>query len=294
MSMITEAPTTPPVGGLPPPQPPTPTPPPPPPRPKRRPTRGRSLWVIFGSLFLIAAVGWGTFNVVDLIAHEERTEQFSVAAEQLDRLLVENDNGSVTVVGTGTDEVAVTADVSDGLRKTGFRHDEIGSTLELHGSCKAIGAMWCRVRWDVETPREFAVEVDAQSGSVDVVDIAGDVRVDADDGSVELSNVSGSIVLDSDNGSIVGGGLSGPVAEVSTDNGRIELSFVEPPDRVVASGDNGRIEIVLPEIEGGYRVAADTDHGEADLDLNNNPDSPRTVDVETANGSIVVRTVERG
>jgi hypothetical protein len=287
MSLLTEAPTTPRVGGL----------PPPPPRTLRRsrPPRGRTLWVIASSILLIAALGFGTFNIVDLIAHEERTEQFTVPADGLDRLLLDNDNGSVAVVGTDTVEVGVTAEVSEGLRTTGFGHEVVGSILELRGSCPAIGAIWCRVSWDVEIPRELTVEVDANNDSVDIVNIDGDVVVDSDNGSVELSDVSGSIDVDGDNGSILGNSLAGPVAVVSTDNGRIELSFSEPPERVVANADNGRIEIVLPEIEGGYHVVADTDNGSApNLDLNNNPDSPRKILVETDNGNIDVRTVERG
>ena len=56
-------------------------------------------------------------------------------AAELTRLLVDNDTGSVTIVGTDTDEISVEAEISDGLRDTGFRHEVVDSTLELHGSC---------------------------------------------------------------------------------------------------------------------------------------------------------------
>ena len=77
--------------------------------------------MIFGSLLVIGGLWWGTFNVVELIAHEERTERFTVPASELTGLLVDNDTGSVTIVGTDTDEINVEAEVSEGLRDTGFR-----------------------------------------------------------------------------------------------------------------------------------------------------------------------------
>ncbi len=133
-----------------------------------RPVRGRALWVIFGSLLLIGGFWWGTFNVVELIAHEERTERFTVPAEQLTRLLVDNDTGSITIVGTATDEISVEAEVSEGLRDTGFSHEVVGSTLELHGSCPLIGSMWCRVTYRIEVPRGLDVEVNADNDRVEV------------------------------------------------------------------------------------------------------------------------------
>ncbi len=107
---------------------------------------------------------WGTFNVVELIAHDERTERFTVPAGQLTRLVVDNDTGSIIIVGTTSDEISVEAEVSDGLRDTGFSHEIAGSTLELRGSCPPVGSMWCRVTYRVEVPRDLDVEVNADDG----------------------------------------------------------------------------------------------------------------------------------
>ena len=258
-----------------------------------RPVRGRALWVIFGSLLLLGGFWWGTFNVVELIAHEERTEHFTVPAGQVTRLLVDNDTGSVTIVGTATDEIVVEAEVSDGLRDTGFSHGVTDSTLELRGSCPLIGSMWCRVTWRIELPRGLDVEVNADNDGVDVSNIDGNVVVDSDNGAVELADVSGEININGDNGRIVGTDLSAAVVDVDTDNGRIELAFTEPPDTVNASGDNGSIEVVVPEIEGGYDITAETSNGSTDdIDVVDNPESPHKLRLETDNGSISVHTVD--
>ena len=245
--------------------------------------------MVFGSLFVLAGLGWGTFNVVELLAHEERTERFTVPAADITRLRVDNDTGSVTIVGTDADEISVEAEVSDGLRRTGFSHEVVDSTLELRGSCPLFGSMWCRVTYRIEVPRHLDVDVDGDNGRVEVSNIDGDVHVDSSNGSVELSGIAGALAISGDNGSITGAGLSSAVADVETDNGRIELTFTEPPDTVEADGDNGSIEIAVPDIDVGYDVEASTSNGGETLDILNNPESPHHVRLQTDNGSITVR-----
>ncbi len=149
--------------------------------------------------------------------------------------------------------------------------------------------MWCRVTYRIEVPRGLDVEVNTDNDRVDVRNIDGDVVIDSDNGRVELTDVSGTIDVHGNNGRIIGRDLSGKVVDVSTDNGGIELEFTAPPDRVHANGDNGSIEIAVPQIDEGYSVVADTDNGGRNLDVNDNPESPHTIAVETDNGSITVR-----
>jgi hypothetical protein len=257
----------------------------------RRPVRGRALWVIFGSLLLVGSFWWGTFSIVELLAHEERTERITVPAASLDRLLVDNDTGSVTIVGTDTDVINVEAEVSDGLRDTGFRHEVVGSTLELRGSCPLVGSMWCRVAYRVEVPREFDVEVDVDDDRVDISNIDGNIVVNSNNGAVDLADIAGEIRVEGDNGRIVGTDLSSTVVAAEADNGHIELAFVVPPDAVTVNGDNGSIDVAVPDVDIGYDVTADTSNGGDDILVTNNPDSPHKIGLETDNGSITVRSV---
>jgi Putative adhesin len=250
----------------------------------------RTLWVIFGSLLLLGGLVFGTFNVVDVLAHEEHSERFTVPAVELDRLLVANDSGSVTIVGTDTDEISVDAEISDGLRETGFRHEVVGSTLEIHGTCPLIGSMWCRVTLRIEVPLSLSLDINVDNDRVDIGNVDGDVRVDADNGAVELSDVSGRVDVHSDNGRVSGTDLSGSVAGVESDNGRVELEFTSPPDSVTVESDNGGVDIAVPDVEGGYNVSTESDNGSIDVTVNDNPNSPRTVRASSDNGSITVRT----
>ncbi len=119
--------------------------------------------------------------------------------------------------------------------------------------------------------------------------VDGEVVIDSDNGAVELAGLSGPIDVDGDNGRVVGSGLSSAVASVDTNNGRIDLGFTDPPDAVTVNGDNGGIELVVPEIDGGYDVTAETSNGSADdIDVIDNPESPHKLRLETDNGSIAV------
>ena len=90
-----------------------------------------------------------------------------------------------------------------------------------------------------------------------------------------------------DNGRITGTDLGGSVTATS-DNGSIELSFATAPDLVVASSDNGSVTVALPRVEGGYDVRTSGDNN-ADVEVVDDPSSPRMVDLETDNGSITIR-----
>lgn len=83
--------------------------------------------------------------------------------------------------------------------------------------------------------------------------------------------------------------LSGTTADVSADNGRIELAFSEPPDLVVASSDNGSIDIALPPVDGGYRVETAADNGRENIEVTDDPASTRVIRANSDNGSITVR-----
>ena len=98
----------------------------------------------------------------------------------------------MTIVGTDTDEISVEAEVSDGLRDTGFRHEVVGSTLELHGSCPSIGSMWCRVTYRIEVPRDLDIDVDTDDGRVDVSNVDGDLSSTRTTARSSCPDVSGS------------------------------------------------------------------------------------------------------
>ena len=230
---------------------------------ERQPARGRALWVVFGSLLLLAALWWGTFNVVELLAHEQRTERFTVPAAELTRLFVDNDSGSVRSSAPTPTRSASRRRSPTVCATPASAMSVVDSTLELHGTCPIVGSMWCRVTYRIEVPRGLDVEVNTDNDRVDVRNIDGDVdrlrqwrdrahrrlRHDRRPRRQRTHRRHATCPARSS--------TSAPTTAASS------WTFTEPPDRVTANGDNGSIEIVVPQIDEGYNVIADTANGGA-------------------------------
>jgi len=258
-------------------------------RPPQAPTRPvRAAWRAAGSLAAVALLVWGATELVDLLAHEERTLVRTFDARSVDAVDVEVDRGSVSVTAGDVDEVTVEAHVSDGLLRT--EHEQVvdGSSLVLRGHCRALLSHFCAVDYEVRVPPDVAVLIRTDDGRIRVDGTDGPVDVASDNGTIELFDVRGDVLAESDNGSLRGEGLVAGEVRASTDNGSIVFGFAEPPTLVDADSDNGSVELRLPEVAGGYRVTMDTDVGDTDLGVATDPDSPRSITATTDNGSVRV------
>lgn len=269
------APTGPPAGSPPPAQPPS--------------AGSRLAWLISGAVLAIAALGWGTYNVLSALAHETRTEMFTIPLGDVTTLDVRNDDGSVTVIGVaGAERIEVTAVINDGWRPGQAGTRVVGDIAEVRGKCPVLGSPWCSVDFTVVVPADTRVIVDAANGQVTVRDTVAVVTVDNDNGRIELVDLGGPVIASNDNGSVVGEHLTGRSVDAATANGRIELTFTSPPDRVTARADNGSVTVAVPG-EVTYRVDMSTGNGSTDNRLGSDPTSERVLDLSTDNGSITVR-----
>ncbi len=248
----------------------------------------QALWITVGGILAVAALGWGTYTVISLLAHEEHTEQASFAAADVSAVDIDNDNGTVTVTANDGDTVEVTADVSNGWQATDVSSRVVDGVLELRASCPLFVSIWCSVDYTIAMPADRPLTIDG-SGSVNVRGMTGPVHVDSDDGNLELDDIAGDISVSNDNGRIVGRRLTSPTVDARNTNGRIELSFLDPPQSVSARTENGRIEVVVPDTDVLYRVDLHTDNGSTDNAVRTDPESDHVIDLSSGNGSITVR-----
>jgi DUF4097 and DUF4098 domain-containing protein YvlB len=259
--------------------------------PPKRTSKGfRFLWKLFAAVLVIGTLVWVPYQVIVLLAHEERVENESFPAATLTTLELDGTAGTVQITAADTDTVHVRATISDGLRKTGESRRVVGDTLQLHSTCPNIGSEWCRVDYDVTMPAELAVVVRNGDGHTSISETTGPVDVQSDYGTVELSELSGTIDVATDNGRIEATGLTSSAVTARTDNGTIGLEFAAAPTTVRADTDNGRIEIVVPADGTAYRVDTSTDNGSRTVSVPIDAAGPRAITARTDNGSITVRT----
>lgn len=247
---------------------------------------GRLPWMAFGSIFALAALAFGTFNVVSLLGHGEHDERAAIDAGGITLVHVDNANGSVRIEPTDADSIDIAVHVSDGLQDTGVSWRVDGSMLEVRGHCPVLSSQWCRATYTIQVPRTIDVDVVTDDGRITIFDRASAVTAHSANGPVELSALSGAVVADSDNGRIEATGLTSPTVRVQSDNGRIELSFDGAPATVNARADNGRIDIAVPQGSGPYNVVTTSSNGSRTVDVPIDTSSTRTITAHSDNGSV--------
>lgn len=275
--------------------------------PFRRP-RARALWWLAGLVLLASSLAWGVYTLVTVIAHEERTETTRFGAKGVEVLDVNSDGGRVTVTGRADlDEIVITADIGEGLRRTGNRQEIVDGRLELDATCPVLGSNWCSVDYTIEVPREMTVvassdtsqvevhgidgEVTAETdnGAIVVDDITGPLEVSSDNGAIVVDDVTGRLEVSSDNGSVAATDIVATEAVVETDNGSISLEFSVAPSSVRADNSNGDVDVMVPQDGGDYLVDAVTGNGQVTTDVRTAPNADRTMELDTSNGDIAVR-----
>ena len=248
----------------------------------------RAVWIALGGILAVAALVWGTYSVISVLAHSEHTERSTFASDDISALTVSNESGSVTITATPGDTVTVVAKVSDGWQTTDMSVQVVDGVLELNTDCPAFLSPWCNVDFTVSIPADRPVTVDG-SGTVRLRGMSAPIDIDSDDGRLELDDISGDIHVSNDDSSIVGRRLTASRVDARNTNGRIELSFLDPPQSVSASTENGSIEVVVPDTEVLYPVEMDTGNGGTDNLVRTDPNSDHVIDLSTDNGSITVR-----
>lgn len=249
-----------------------------------------TLWWIAGSVLFAGALTFGAYQVLTLLAHEERTGTTSYPAAGIATIDVASETGAVSIVAADTDEVTVETRISDGLRPTGEDQRVVGETLELRATCPNFGSDWCSVDYLVRVPPDVAVVVRTDDGRVRIEGTTGPVDVDGDDGSVLLSDLAGPVRAATDSGRVEGTGLRSPTVTADSDDGRVTLTFAAAPQTVVATTENGAVEVVVPADGTAYRLDVDTDDGETIEDVPIDSSSARSITLRTDSGRATART----
>ena len=108
--------------------------------------------MIVGSLLTVAVLAFGTYSVVNHVAHEEVTETATFSADGVTQVRLHNENGRVEIVGDDVDEISLVAEVSHGLRRTVTHAGIEGDTLVVDMDCPTGIPVWCSVDYRLVVP----------------------------------------------------------------------------------------------------------------------------------------------
>jgi len=276
----------------PPPAPPPPAPPGPAPAVRPPSPGARRAWRVVGALLAVLALGWGTLQVVVLLAHSERSFE-RVLTGDVGEVRVSIDAGSLRIVATDGPEVRVSARVSDGLVSTDHREEVEGSAVVLESSCPPVLSTFCSIDYVVEVPRSVSVRIRTETAPVTVTGTRGSLDVGTDTGAIRLIDTDGDVVARTDTGAVTLDDVVAARTDVRTDIGSVTASYLEDPRSVVVRTDTGSVEIVLPDADTTYRLEADSGNGSVTTPVRTDPDAQRSVDVRSDVGSITVTYASR-
>ncbi len=203
------------------------------------------------------------------------------------QLTVNTDVGSVTVVGGNAREVIVHADMSgpnDFLAHLDVKavQDSRGVTVTAHVP-RLVWFYWSEwfglgrehVRFTIDVPRDYPVDIRTSGGGVDVRNLNASLRGTTSGGSIMIRDLAGAITAHTSGGSIDAAELNGRV-ELRTSGGSIGVTDSTGDLDAQTSGGSIRLE----GIDG--KVTAVTSGGSVIAEMRTN----RGVSLITSGGSI--------
>ncbi|MEU9896829.1 DUF4097 family beta strand repeat-containing protein [Streptomyces phaeochromogenes] len=205
-------------------------------------------------------------------------------------LTVDSDDSALELVAADVDKVQVTrwfegrVAIGGDPKVTWAMNDD---TLKLRMHCSGVVAD-CSAKHRIEVPRDVAVVVRGDDGSVKAGGFKDSLNIHTKDGSVRVEDVAGALTLRTDDGSVRASGIDSKRVNVNTKDGSVQLDLSVVPDRVSARGDDGSLTIGLPEAT--YRVTTGTDDGAVDVSVPRDEGSSHVVSAHTKDGKVTVRT----
>jgi hypothetical protein len=194
-----------------------------------------------------------------------RTESFTAVTPPRG-LTVLDDTGSVTITGSDRHSVLVTETLSYRGYPPVTTRPSNGGRLTLGYQCRSDD---CGVAYDIEVPRSLAVQVSADTGSVSLAGLAGQVRAATDVGDIR------------------GTDLSDPVAEFRTDVGSINAAFASAPLQLGANAGTGGVTLLVPA-DARYDVTASASVGSVGVSVHQDASSGHVIQASADVGSVTV------
>lgn len=219
----------------------------------------------------------------------QRTYDKRLEAPAGGRLTFDADVGAVTVVGTNAHEVVIHGDLegSDSfLSRLQISAGQTSSGVTVTAHMPHDGWLgWLdwfnfgpsRVRFDVEVPRDYPVDLRTSGGSLEMRDLNAGIQAHTSGGGIVVQDAAGTINAHTSGGSIEAERLNGP-ANLTSSGGGIEVSDSTGDLYVRTSGGSIRLQ------DDDGRVDAHTSGGGIRAQLRSN----RGISLDTSGGSITL------
>jgi hypothetical protein len=252
-------------------------------------------WLTVGTILAIASIGWAAFNVASLFAWDRQRFETTFRVAQRDGVRtvdIDNDGGSVHVIGTEGEDVIVNGEIVQGFQKASHAERVEGDRVVLEGDCP-LSVSYCNIDYEVQVPRDVDIRVRASGGPVTVTGVDGDLDIGSSGGGIRVEGGGGDLLLRSSGGGVRAFALTATRVDASSSGGGVQVEFVDAPRTVVAHSSGGGVTVVVPDIPSVfYGVDASSSGGSVDTDIRSDPTSDRTISARSSAGGVTVRYPE--
>ena len=201
-------------------------------------------------------------------------------------LSLDTDAGSVSVTGTGGNEVIVMARIEGRDRDVeSFTIDAKQNAGGVEVTGRAPKSFWRLLRgsdFDVEfiisVPKEYNVRLSTAGGNVHVADLKGKVDGGTSGGNIQLKQIEGTTTVETSGGDIQADGLKGDLS-AETSGGSVKVRNVTGSVIAETSGGNINVE----EVDG--KVSAETSGGNVTVKVRG---ANKGVHAETSGGNVTI------
>jgi hypothetical protein len=204
-------------------------------------------------------------------------EDHQPLGQEITEVRFSNDSGTVKI--TVGDEPEVRRTVSYGDEKPGRTHRVAGGALLL----EACPVRDCKVDYEVVVPAGAEVSGRVDSGTVELAGVAS-ANVAAESGTVEVRDVAGEVNVTVQSGTVDLTGIGGAVV-AQAESGNVTVALTSARN-VSARTESGDIEVTVPD--GNYHVRTATENGEVHNELGDGGAGPE-LDLQAENGDITIR-----
>lgn len=221
----------------------------------------RSFLVMAMFTVSLAHAGWKDY---------EEVREMDLDVDGVSRLTIDAGAGSMDVTGVdGLAKITVKAtivvpgeDADDAARviekRIRLSLEKNGADAELEASFESSLISFGSSPYivlEVSVPRGLAIDIDDGSGSIDVIDVRGDISIDDGSGSIEVENAA-DVVIDDGSGSINVSGAAGDVSIVDG-SGSINVEHVQGSVTI----DDGSGSITVSDIDNDLVIVDDGSGG---------------------------------
>jgi hypothetical protein len=227
----------------------------------------KTTWIVLGSAFTAVVLVAGAFQVVVFGVPwlGDSVIERDTYTEEIDKIVIAADSSDFLIRGSGRSDVLVSRELTWHSDRPRSEESVSGGVLTITPiDCEGRGT--CSIDYTIEVPADVDLEVQASSGDIETLSLAGPQKLHTDSGDIEVHKSRGPLDADASSGDI----------EVVTDQ----------PSTVTANASSGDIEIMLPRAD--YNVTTSAGSGDVVVTVARDDDSPYVVTASTGSGDITI------